>query len=543
MAKPNVNLLDRMVALISPERGLRRMAARNTMSMLGFGPANEGASAKRNFRAWGVSSGDADADLMPEQDTLRDRTRDLYRNNCLGRGAIRTLRTNVVGSGLRLNANVDRDFLGMTDEQAEAWERNTEREFNLWAETQFADATINDNFYGLQGLAFLTVLTGGDCFALLPWVKRKGCPYDLRVQLVEGDRVCNPQDVPDTESCAGGIETDNYGAPVRYWFRNQHPGSRFYMSSALKWDSVPAFGFKTGRRNVLHLFERERPGQRRGYPYLSPVIEPLKQLGRYTQAELQAAVVSGLFTVFITTENGDSLDNIEIDAASVDASAGIGQVPTGADEVKLGPGAVVGLAPGEKVVAPNPGRPNAAFDPFFLAIVRQIGTALEIPFELLIKHFSASYSASRAAMLEAWKFFRHRRDWLVSSFCAPVYAAWMVEAVVKGRVNAPGFIEDAAIRAAYLGAEWVGPTMGQIDPDKEVTAALKRIDGCLSTRSRESAELTGGDFERIVRRRGREEKMREEYGVNQPVQMPGASPIGGNNAGSQGNGNGNDEQQ
>ncbi len=43
----------------------------------------------------------------------------------------------------------------------------------------------------------------------------------------------------------------------------------------------------------------ERPGQRRGVPVLAPVIEALKQLGRYTDAELVAAVVSGLFTVFV----------------------------------------------------------------------------------------------------------------------------------------------------------------------------------------------------------------------------------------------------
>ena len=56
-----------------------------------------------------------------------------------------------------------------------------------------------------------------------------------------------------------------------------------------------------------------------------------------------------------------------------------------------------------------------------------------IPYELLVKNFTASYSASRASLLEAWKMFRMRREWLIGNFCQPVYEEWLTEAVVKGR--------------------------------------------------------------------------------------------------------------
>lgn len=106
---------------------------------------------------------------------------------------------------------------------------------------------------------------------------------------------------------------------------------------------------------------------------------------------------------------------------------------------------MIGLAPGEKVSSVDPGRPNAAFDPFVMAILRQIGVALEIPFELLVKHFTASYSAARAALLEAWKFFYTQRKWLADNFCQPVYEAWLTEAVLSGRVSAPGFFDDPLV--------------------------------------------------------------------------------------------------
>src|SRR5690606_12542726 len=118
----------------------------------------------------------------------------------------------------------------------------------------------------------------------------------------------------------------------------------------------------------------------------------------------------------------------------------------------------------------NPGRPNAGFDPFVLAVLRQIGVALELPYEVLIKHFTSSYSAARAALLDAWRFFRRRRAWLARKFCQPVYEAWLADAVATGLVDAPGFFADPVRRASWCGARWIGDAPGQIDPQKEVDA-------------------------------------------------------------------------
>lgn len=221
--------------------------------------------------------------------------------NPLATGAIKTIRTNVVGSGLKLNANIDAEFLGLSPEEARLWEKNTEREFRLWADSVNCDASRMCTFGQLQSLVQISALSSGDVFATLPVIKRKGVIYDLCVYLIEGDRVCNPDTtvIPDMY---GGIELGEYGDPVAYWIAKHHPASTSSFVQR-KWERIPAYGKKTGRRNVLHVMQDwERPGQRRGVPVLAPVIEALKQLGRYTDAELVAAVVSGLFTVFVKTE-------------------------------------------------------------------------------------------------------------------------------------------------------------------------------------------------------------------------------------------------
>ena len=255
--------------------------------------------------------------------------------------------------------------------------------------------------------------------------------------------------------------------------------------------------------------DAERIGQKRGVPILAPVIESLKQLGRYTDAELMAAVISGMYTVFIETKDGDT-GNIPI-------GEGIGEDEQvdiqDENSYELGNGAIIALGEGESVKEANPGRPNTAFDGFVTSICRQIGAALELPYELLIKHFTASYSASRAAMLEAWKMFKMRRTWLATDFCQPIYEEWLSEAVAKNRINAPGFFHDPIIKKAYCGAEWNGPTQGQLDPLKEVKAATERVNQGFSTRAKETTELTGGDFFKNLNQRVREEKLMREGGL------------------------------
>ena len=51
--------------------------------------------------------------------------------------------------------------------------------------------------------------------------------------------------------------------------------------------------------------ESERPGQYRGVPYLAQAIEPLLQMRRYTNAELDAAVIQASFSAFVKTEGPD----------------------------------------------------------------------------------------------------------------------------------------------------------------------------------------------------------------------------------------------
>lgn len=533
------NLVDRVVNYLDPVRSQARMQSRVRMALAiesvgGFIGAR---SDRRATGGWVTASSSADAASLPDIPSLRARSRDLLRNAPLAVGAVGTVVQNVVSTGLALQAKPDFLRLGWTQEQAVEWASNAESEWRLWAESAFCDITRTQNFYGLQSLALRSTLESGDSVALLPMPELvKGATYRLRIQIIEADRLANPAKTivdgsvfKDTGNRVyAGVEKDSVGAPVAYHILQQHPGS---IEGFRNWktDRYPAFGEKTGRRNVLHLFDRLRPDQSRGIPYLAPVIEMLHQVGKYTDAELMAAVVSSFFTVFVKTETGESL-NITQSAAA--AAAGIlpatapSAEATEQQAMQLGNGLIVDLAAGEEIQTADPKRPNVAFDGFVMALMRQIGVALQLPYEVLVKHFTASYTAARAALLEAWKFYMGRRYWLASAFCQPIYEAWLDEAVSIGRIAAPGYFSDFALRQAYLGSEWIGDAPGSVDPLKEVNAAKARIELEVSTRQKETMELTGQVWEDVHAQSVREKRMRERDGLESavPSTEPGAPP-------------------
>lgn len=505
LAAAKLGPVERVIAAVAPIAAARRQKARMFLAM--SGGYTGGAKSRRQTSEWKTTKGaSADADQLPDLPTLRDRSRDLVRNEPLASGAIGGVVTSVVGTGLALQSHVDREVLGMSEEQAAAWQRHTENEWRLWAESTACDATRTQNFYGLQALTFRSALESGDVFVTTPMRELPSFPYKLALQIIEADQVSNPNHAGDSDTLAGGVELDGWRAPVAYHIRTTHPGS--IRPGAGKWDRFDAFGQRSGRRQVIHLYDKLRPGQTRGVPYLAPVIETLKQLGRYTEAELMAAVISGMFTVFVESERGGIEPN---DPSGIGGETGS---QASDKDIKLAPGAIVDLNPGEKVSSANPGRPNPAFNAFVEALCRFIGLALELPYEVLIKHFASSYSASRGAMLEAWKFYRRKRAFLADTLCNPVYEAWMDEAVATGRVAAPGYFADPLMRRAYLGAEWVGDGPISVDPLKDINAAKERVELGISSIDKEAALHDGGNFEDNHAQRVKEVKARRAAGLD-----------------------------
>lgn len=495
---------------------------------MGYGDA--GASyVRKALKAFIARSGSPRDDIDMHNFTLRQRGRMLYMASPIATSAIRTTCTNVVGIGLKLKSQVNREVLNMTPEQAKVWQKSVEAEWEMWSEKkECCDATGMCNFAGQQQLALASALTSGDCFALLPRVKPTPIsPYSLRVRLVEADLVSTPDTagvmpgtVTEAEAKNGnyiydGVEVNRETSAVTaYHICNRYPFELSHIGKPRAWVRVEAYGKMTGLPNVLHIVDPERIGQYRGVTFLAPIIEQLLQIRRYTESELMAALVQSFFTAWIETESDPSL------FPTNEVGSDEPEVSRDPNEYEMGAGQVIHLRPGEKVNFGNPNIPTNGFDSFVKSVATQIGAALEIPRDVLLKEFNSSYSASRGALLEAYRFFVKKRSWLVSSLCQPVYEVWLAEAVARGRISAPGFFADPRIRAAYCKAQWVGPAQSQIDPGKEVKAAILAVHEGFKTHEQATVEMGGGDWENNIEQLTREMELLGEAQGGSAANMP-----------------------
>lgn len=465
-----------------------------------------------DMRRWTPVPGSADADLLPSLNTIRSRSRDLDRNHGVAAGALQTHSDNIVGQGFRLKSRPDWEALGWTDAQAEEWSNKVESLWRAYAETAECDAANTLNFAGLTTQILRSGFQNGEGLSIPLWIERPGAKYGTKMLNIEPDRLTNPYMTQDSARLRGGIEIDQYGAPLAYWIRKIHPGDRYWMIGEFSFDSdrIPAHT-AWGRKRVIHVHDRERVGQSRGKPALAAVLRQFKVMGDYTNAELKAAVVNAM--VALVTESALGPEGlVELLSGNADALTQYqeGLTQRNRSALNFEGGQVIPLMLGEKISGFTPARPSSSFEPFTMSVFRHIAAGLNMPYELLMKDFSqTNYSSARAALLEAWRFFKGRRKWLIDYWAQPVYELWLEEQVGLGAIEAPDFYGQ---RAFYCRAKWIGDGRGWIDPVKEAQAAEFRMKLGLTTLEDECAEQ-GLDWEEQLQQRSREQKRMKELDV------------------------------
>lgn len=449
------------------------------------------------------------SDIEENRKLLRERTRDLAMNAPLAAAAISSTRTSCIGTGLVPKPKIDYEFLGISREEATRLQQMIKKEFAVWAESTLCDTCDLNNFYELQQIAFNDWLKNGEAFALLTYGEKLDyMTYQLKIKLVSADRVSSPNSTDgdydgfdkraeNGNTIMNGVEIDADGKVTAYYICSNFPGE--YSGKISKWARVEKRGKKTGNPNILHIFNADRAEQYRGVPFLAPVIAALKQLTRFTEAEIMAAVINSMFALFICTETGNDIGGFGGEDEDEEGADGHSDQKIKDDEMSLDAGTINFLKTGESVQAVESKHPSQNYEQFVSAFVTMIGAALEISPEVLMKKFTNNFSASKGALNETWRSFSMRRKWFVNDFCQSVYEIWFAEAVSKRRISAPGFFADPLLRKAYTNATWTGPAQGCLNPVQEVNAAVTRIKEGLSTREDECAAINGSDYDDNIR--------------------------------------------
>jgi lambda family phage portal protein len=457
-------------------------------------------------------------DCDKNQFLLRLRSRDLYMSSSFVGAILHAKREGVIGRGLELDAKIDAEALGLDLDEATAIERRIEAAFARWARNVGTDG---ESLNTILRTAYFAAILSGDCVADIycdPETRT------LRVSIVEGDCLVTPPEENGNENVRSGIELGPNGRAVAYWlatgflYNSDGFPVRYYRRRKFMagFNSLAGGNFLFPRSGALFIHTPfERPGQLRGLPILARVIEDAKQLDRYMRAELDAAVVASKPALFRTHPAVEAQAEVDmLDSFGVAPGPSVSETaepPQHEPPINYGNGLMIDLWDGADMKAFNPGRPNQAYSQFVDHKFAEISANLGISAEVALKRWNASYSASRAALLDAQQGYEIDRALFVDQFLRPLYNAWLD--LHADELGLTGYYTDPARRSAWRCAEWIGEQLPNIDPTKEIDAAAKRVQLCVSTLAREAQVATGTDIAANIRQRGFEEKLMREYGL------------------------------
>jgi lambda family phage portal protein len=449
----------------------------------------DGAMYNRLVADWITSSTSMDAELRSSLKRLRDRSRDLVRNNDYARSAQRAITNNVVGQGVRMQAAVKMRRGGRMDDNTNA---AIESSWEKWCRKQYCHTAGVLSFHDIERQLMDAMLSDGEIFVRTVRRQFGNGKVPLALEIIEADRL----DIDLNEMAKSGneirmgVERDQWGRPVAYHFKVDHPGDYPFGAGAVnnKTERVSA-------SEVIHLFRQERPGQTRGISWVASAIMKMHHLQGYTEAEVIAARAEACRMGFITSPEDDVMQD------GTDAGQAVSNFE---------PGRIERLMPGESFIESKPNRPGGQYEPFVRAMLHSMAAGLGVSYATLSRDYSQSnYSSGRLALLDDRDNWRVLQQWLIENFHRQVFDEWLGLAVLSGEVQLQGYETNPDF---YHSVRWIPRGWQWVDPAKEM-AAYKDAVRCGFTTVTDVVAQQGGDIEDVMQQRQRELQMAEEMGL------------------------------
>lgn len=481
----------------------------------------------RETALWMPSSGSADIDLNWNKQTLDARARDMVRNEGYVTGAVAIHRDSIIGGQYMLNARPNWAVLGGDEAWAEEFQQVAEAKFMLYGESLncWIDAAGHNTFTGMMRLAVGVYLFSGEILGTAEWKRDAGRPFNTCVQMVDTDRLSNPNDGMDTATLRRGIEQDMWGAPIAAWIRTAHPSENFYGVNTNKWSRIP-FTKPWGRQQVMHIFEQMRPGQSRGVAEMVAALKEMRMTKKFRDITLQNAVVGAMYAAAIESELPDTVVSEMLGASTSDPNnplatwlSQLAEFSGGARGLQVDGVKIPHLFPNTKLNIKPAGTPGGVGTGFEQSLLRYLASTLGLSYEQFSRDYTnTNYSSARASMNETWKYMQSRKKIVIDRFAKSIYMLWLEEAINKGELPLPAgktktHFYEGLNKEAYGQCDFIGASRGQVNELQETQAALLRIASGLTTYEEEIAKL-GGDWREKFRQRKREQALIDELGLD-----------------------------
>ena len=438
-----LNWFDKSVGFFSPRALLKRKKARIYNEYLAR--KYEGADRGRRTAGWITTGGTANAEIAGSKITLRNRSRDLVRNNPYAARGIQVIANNVIGRGIMTQIKLD------MRSEISTKEKRVNAIWKAWANTTACDFEGIHNLAGMQRLLMRGVVESGDVLVRVRRVNRRFVIGDngrelelppIQLQVLEGDFIATNQInrvLDNGNVIIEGVEVDPGGKVVAYHLFKNHPGN-ININIQNTFDTV-----RIDASEILFLYRVDRPGQLTGMPWLSPDILRLRDFDLYEDAQLKRQQCAAMFVAFV-----HDLEGIDDDEETKEQTE-LGE--------KMEPGLIEILPPGKDIKLSNPpGADN--YKEYTSVVLRSIATGLGITYESLTGDLSeVNFSSARMGWLEMQRNIdTWRANIMINQFLSPVFD-WFK--------NSLELIGEAAPNARAM---FTPPKREMIDPSKEVAA-------------------------------------------------------------------------
>jgi lambda family phage portal protein len=387
---------------------------------------------------------------------IRNRARDVQRNDWTGAASTRILTTNLIGTGI----------IPRPKTADAALKKRLNELWDVWAREADADGILD--FYGLQTLATRNWIVSGEIFIRLRARRvEDGLSVPLQIQILESDMV----PMLDTDSAPGlpaghrirsGIELDRVGRRAAYWMYREHPGDKpigaVNMTDLAR---VPA-------DSVRHLYDPQRPGQMRGVSDFAPVLVKLRGVMDMDDAVLERQKLSNLFTFFVTSPSPALAATLR------------GQDPSAAPAPAAGPtylmpGQGLDLAPGEDVKFSEPPGAGADYADFMRQQHLGVAAGNGTPYELMSGDLRDISDRTLRVVVNEFRRHCEQRQWqiIIPQFCQPVREAWANAAALSGALTVAESAEARRVTWQPQGWAYIHPVQDAQGKKIEVDAGFR----------------------------------------------------------------------
>jgi len=433
-----------------------------------------------------TSSTSADAEIKDNIRILRDRARELSRNDPYIARYLNLMVSNVIGKhGIRISSKA------RNDDQSLDIGANLliERAWKEW--TQLGNCTANGrlSFTDCQKIFVESLARDGE--VLIRKIKNPNSPFGFQIQFLEADHLDEKKnDIGrNGNKIKMGVEVDANDKPVAYHLYKNHPYDKTYNNQNA-YIRVPA-------DEIIHAYLPTRAEQTRGVSFIAQVMSNVKMLNGYLEAEIVAARVGASKMGFFVSTDGDSYvgDSEMEDTYNPVTNANAGtfeQLPAGMD-----------------FKAFDPNHPTSAFESFTTSVLRSIASGLNISYHALSNDLtSVNYSSIRQGALEDRSMFQIYQQFVVEHFIDPVFKSWLEMAISSGYINLPIAKYDKFARAI----NYIPRSFQWIDPLKEMQSSVLGLQNGTMTYSDISAAY-GRDTEELFEQHQKEVELAKQYGI------------------------------